>query len=323
MCVLLDARLPDGHGVELLRDVQSDLGSATLPVMVITGDDGPDVEIELLRAGAADFLVKPVGVERLLARVDARLRNRASWLATLDAVGVSSDGDPSIRAGIEAVIAQAAFHPVFQPIVDLRDSSVVGFEALTRFEDGVAPDNRFQQAARVGYGPDLELVTLTAAVDSSHRLDNAAFISLNVTPSLLDHRIDSLQDVVIGASQPLVLEITEREAIDDYTAVKRSIRELEPRVMLSIDDAGAGFASLRHVVMLEPDYVKLDRGWVSGIDAEPAKQAMVAGLVHFAGVTGATLIAEGVETAGELACLVDMGVELAQGFLLGRPSPVG
>ena len=116
----------------------------------------------------------------------------------------------------------------------------------------------------------------------------------------------------------LVLELTEHDPVDDYADLSRAVQRL-PSVRLSIDDAGAGYACLTHVLALRPAFVKLDRGWVTGIDRDPARQALVAGLQSFTSRTGSTIIAEGVETPAELRTLRELGVELAQGFLLGRP----
>jgi EAL domain-containing protein (putative c-di-GMP-specific phosphodiesterase class I) len=119
-----------------------------------------------------------------------------------------------------------------------------------------------------------------------------------------------------------VLELTEHDAVDDYGALRAALRDCEPAVRVSIDDAGAGFASLRHVVMLQPDFVKLDRCWVTGIDHDPTRQAMVAGLSHFARTTGCDLVAEGIELEEERRALSDLDVRFGQGFLLGRPAVV-
>jgi len=91
-------------------------------------------------------------------------------------------------------------------------------------------------------------------------------------------------------------------------------------VRISVDDAGAGYASLRHILELQPDFVKLDIGLVHQIDADPARQALAAGLHHYAAEAGNTLIAEGVETPAECSTLHRLGIPLAQGFFLGRPA---
>jgi EAL domain-containing protein (putative c-di-GMP-specific phosphodiesterase class I) len=93
----------------------------------------------------------------------------------------------------------------------------------------------------------------------------------------------------------------------------------EPK--LAIDDAGAGYASLRHILQLHPEFIKLDATWVQGIDTDPARQALIAGLQLFAAESGMTLIAEGVETPGEALTLLDLGLDYAQGYLFGKPEP--
>jgi EAL domain-containing protein (putative c-di-GMP-specific phosphodiesterase class I) len=87
-----------------------------------------------------------------------------------------------------------------------------------------------------------------------------------------------------------------------------------------VDDAGAGYASLRHILELEPDFVKLDIGLVHHIDTDPARQALAAGLHHYAEETGTTLIAEGVESLEERAVIERLGIRLGQGYLFGRPA---
>jgi EAL domain-containing protein (putative c-di-GMP-specific phosphodiesterase class I) len=125
------------------------------------------------------------------------------------------------------------------------------------------------------------------------------------------------------AKRHLVLEITEHVAIDDYGALRDRFADLGPDVRFAVDDAGAGFASFRHILELRPDFVKLDIGLVRDIDRDEIRQALVAGIVYFARRTSCRIIAEGVETERERAMLQGLGVELGQGFLLGRPLPVG
>jgi EAL domain-containing protein (putative c-di-GMP-specific phosphodiesterase class I) len=110
--------------------------------------------------------------------------------------------------------------------------------------------------------------------------------------------------------------------VEDYPALRHAIHDVDSSARVSIDDAGAGFASLRHVVMLAPDFVKLDRTWVTGIETDPTRQAMVAGLSHFARRTGCDLVAEGIEEEAERSMLCELDVPFGQGYLLGRPEPV-
>ena len=225
------------------------------------------------------------------------------------------------RQRIVDVLDGLAFHPVFQPIVDLKRDRVVGYEALTRFEDGTAADEQFAAAEAVGLGLALEAVTLRAAIDAADRLGPGLFLNVNVSPALVLEG-KAIRSLIGGVRRRLVLEITEHTAIADYAAFHRAVAALRPSVRLAVDDAGAGFASFRHILELRPAFVKLDRWIVAGIDQDPAKQALVAGIRQFARSTGCELIAEGVETENERAALVRLGIRLAQGYLLGRPGPL-
>lgn len=225
------------------------------------------------------------------------------------------------RAGIDKVLQEQQFHPVFQPIVDLEARRVVGYEVLTRFTDGTRPDLRFTEAARLGVGIDLEVATLKAALEAAVGLPSNAWISLNVSPSLvLD--TDDLGEALANADRAIVLELTEHDRIDDYGEIREALGRLGSTTKLSVDDAGSGFASLRHVLALEPDFVKLDHSWVTGLHGDPARQALVAGLEYFASEAGCRLIAEGIETELDLAACQKLDVELGQGYLLGRPDTV-
>jgi EAL domain-containing protein (putative c-di-GMP-specific phosphodiesterase class I)/PAS domain-containing protein len=225
------------------------------------------------------------------------------------------------REPIVDVLDRLAFHPVFQPIVDLKRDRVVGYEALTRFEDGTPPDEQFAAAEAVGLGLALETVTLRAAIAAAGRLRPHMLLNLNASPALVLEG-KAIRSVVRGVRQRVVFEITEHTAIADYAAFHRAVEALGPSVRLAVDDAGVGFASFRHILEIKPAFVKLDRWIVSGIDRDPAKQALVAGVCQFARSTGCELIAEGVETETERAALVRLGVRLAQGYLLGRPGPL-
>jgi PAS domain S-box-containing protein len=223
-----------------------------------------------------------------------------------------------LRGRIEALISGEEFVPVFQPVVDLASSSVVGYEALTRFADGTSPDHLFAQAEEAGLGTELELATLALALRASEALPPGPWLALNISPSLAVS--PELEALLRGRQRQLVVEITERTAIDDYIEVQGAMAALGENVRLAVDDAGAGFASLRHIVELRPQFVKLDMGLVRGIDRDPARQALVAGMVYYACETGCALIAEGIETDAERRVLRRLGVTFGQGFLLGRPA---
>jgi PAS domain S-box-containing protein len=223
------------------------------------------------------------------------------------------------KTRIAAIIADRGFLPVFQPIVELETRAVVGYEALTRFTDGSSPDQIFAEAHRCGLALELEAATLGAIFDAAAALPEPAWLNINVSPELVLAG-EPLVPILAGSARQVVLELTEHIAISDYPALRAALARLGPSIRLAVDDAGAGFASLRHILELRPDYVKLDRAIVSRVDRDPARQALVAGLVDFAARTGAILVAEGVETEAEVRAVHRLGVPLAQGYRLGRPA---
>ena len=225
------------------------------------------------------------------------------------------------RERVRRVLRERSFSPVFQPIVDLATGEPVGYEALTRFADGTRPDQMIADAHAVGLGLELEVACLAAALDASTSLPGDCWLSVNAAPDVI-LQVDQLAALVRDRSRRIVLEITEHVVIEDYPAVLRAVARLGPTVSLSVDDAGAGFASLHHVVELAPRFLKLDISLVRGVDRDATRQAMIAGLTQFAGRVGCQVIAEGVEEQAELLMLRELGVPLGQGYLFGRPEAV-
>lgn len=232
------------------------------------------------------------------------------------------DARSTVALRLDRILSLASFHPVFQPILDLGTERVVGFEALTRFDEAVSPAEVFNEAAQLGRLRELELATVRAALRGARLLPAGRWLSINVSPALLADPA-TVRLLLEGIDRPIVLELSEHEEVDDYDVLKSAIDTLGSLVSLAVDDAGAGFSSLRHILETSPAWVKLDVGVVRGLDADPARRAMVAGLVHFARGARIHLVAEGIETDAELRALKSLGVELGQGFLLGRPQPAG
>jgi EAL domain-containing protein (putative c-di-GMP-specific phosphodiesterase class I) len=224
------------------------------------------------------------------------------------------------RTRLREIISTAAFRPVFQPIVEMASGVVLGHEALTRFADGTPPDHVFLAAAEVGVGLELEAATIRAALDASGPLPPDGFLDINVSPDMVMAG-EPLRTLIERFAGRVVLEITEHVGIADYVALRTAVATVGANVRFAVDDTGAGFASLRHILELAPSHVKLDRALITRIDRDPARQALVTGLVHFAAGIDAMLIAEGVETTAEREALLRLGVKVGQGFLLGRPAP--
>jgi PAS domain S-box-containing protein len=225
------------------------------------------------------------------------------------------------REHVSGIIAREAFLPVFQPIVDIILDQFVGYEALTRFTDGSDPQTVFAEASAARLGMELEIATLKVALAASRDLPRSAWLNVNASPQFILAG-GQLRFLLSASRRHIVVEVTEHEAIVDYPAFRAAMAALGPQVEFAVDDAGTGFTSFRHILELQPAFVKLDRWLVDGLESDEARQAMIVGLSHFARKTGARLIAEGIETDQEIAVLRSLGIQLGQGYALGRPQPV-
>lgn len=228
------------------------------------------------------------------------------------------------RRGVTEILRTDELTIAFQPIVDLQTGRILGVEALSRFpsREGTTPDVIFAEAANAGLGLDLELLAVRRALSESRLLDAALYVSINVSPPVLANPslVDALQASGVDLRR-VVIEVTEHASIGDYTLLtqpRQRLRDLGVR--LAIDDAGAGYASLRHIVGLSPDIIKIDRALVANVDQDRARRALVMAVVMFALELQSSVIGEGVETAEELGALKSLGVDAAQGYLLGRPT---
>ncbi|MGQ7792513.1 sensor domain-containing phosphodiesterase [Faunimonas sp. B44] len=225
------------------------------------------------------------------------------------------------RARIRGAIDDAAFFPVYQPIWHTGAGRPVGVECLTRFTSAPErpPNVWFGEAAEAGMGVELELAAIRRALAEGTRFPAHLYFTVNASPDTI------LAGDLAGAlsGMPLhriVLEITEHAPVEDYAALAGALDPLRAAGMrVAVDDAGAGYSSLQHILHLRPDIIKLDMALTRDIDRDPARRALASALIAFGSETGCEVIAEGVETAAELAALRSLGVEKAQGYHLGRP----
>ncbi len=232
--------------------------------------------------------------------------------------------DARARECIKSVIDDRQFYPVFQPIVELGTGATIAVEALTRFThiSPLEPGRWFADAAAVGLGVDLEIAAVGAALPHLAALPDRCSMAVNLGPdSIASPRLlPVLDDVDLSR---LTIEITEHVAVGDYPELRRQLDAYRRRgALLAVDDTGAGFASFAHIVQLAPDIIKVDIDLTRGVDIDPVRRSLTAAVVTFAHDTGAQVIAEGIETDGELEALRTLGVSHGQGYLLGRPAPL-
>jgi EAL domain-containing protein (putative c-di-GMP-specific phosphodiesterase class I) len=230
-----------------------------------------------------------------------------------------------VGRGIQQILDDpAALSMVFQPIIDLVRGQVAAVEALARFQPTPIrpPDVWFREAHHSGLGVELELLAIGRAFAEIPMLPDGVALSINAGPQTVmsPQFVAAFLDVPV---RRIILELTEHAHVDDYPGLSTCLWELRQRgARLAIDDTGSGFSSLTHIVKLAPDFIKLDRDLVCGIDVDPVRRALATSLVAFAAETGAQIIAEGVEKEDELRVLRRLRVSYAQGFHLGRPAPL-
>lgn len=292
-----------------------------------------DADVALLTQ-LADFVSVAIGSACDLDRAGHQLMNLSQkHSAAHDTAGryVMSVLDPATTAQIDArsriqeiIDSPDVLSIVFQPVIDLFSGRVVAVEALSRFAitPALAPDVWFDLAHRVGRGNELEILAITRALASLPLIPDGITLAINVGPrsAVAAHLDGVLAGVPAGR---VILELTEHVSFDDYPALRSALAAMRAAgLRLAVDDAGSGYSSLTHILKLAPDFIKLDRELISGIDVDPVRRALVISLVAFAAETGAEILAEGIETNDELDVVNSLGVRYAQGYYLGQPGPL-
>lgn len=321
-------RLVDGRLPELIPDTRQEPEAMALPVtqaLSIGAYMGVPIRFSNGRLygtfccyrNEADETLneRDMGFLRLFATVAGRLLERQINVRKSRA---------EMTARIRSVIDEARFNMVFQPIVDVAAQQVIGYEALTRFdvEPSRPPDQWFEEADHVGMQDELEVTVIAKALEGLEQIPQRAYLSLNASPATILN--GALGEVLEGQPlERLMLEVTEHVSVDDYSKIAEHLAPLRQQgLRLAVDDAGAGYASFRHILKLDPDLIKLDSSLIRCIDSERNNRALAAALIRFAEETGSKIVAEGVETEAELAVLMELNSNNAQGYLLGYPMPI-
>ena len=234
------------------------------------------------------------------------------------------DFQKQVRREVSAIINENLLSTVLQPIYDCKLNKIVGFECLARFDKAPyqPPNYWFDSAAQGGYGELLELYAIEVALQALPTVPQDCFLSLNISPQYLYS--GRLHTLLMGIPlERIVLEVTEREAIDHYEDFRRNLQPLrEQGLRLAVDDAGAGFASFQHILELQADIIKLDQSLICNLDQDQGRRALVAALIGFAAETNCLVLGEGVETPNEMSILQRLGAHFIQGYYLSHPLPL-
>lgn len=328
---LLDVKMPRGGGPRAARGIRVCSPSTRSIGLSAYGDRS--AVVEMLRAGAVGYLVKGTSGQEIRQAIRETVDGRAPLDAevasrVIDELAEKFEGEEHEAQErrrqtqvIRRVLRGEGLTMSFQPIFDLGDRRVVGVEGLARFsiEPSRPPDVWFREADDLGLGLELELAAAGVALDHIAQVPDDVFVSVNASPRTVADS-DFLELVAKLPASRVVLEVTEHAPVADYEQLNRALGRLrELGVRLAIDDAGAGYASLRHILQLSPEFIKLDVVLTQGIDTDPTRRALAHALIAFSSQTGAAVIAEGIETQEALETLRTLGVGYGQGYYLARP----
>lgn len=321
-------RIVDGRLPELIRDAALYPAAAELPVTAALPVGAHlSVPIKLSDGGIyGTFCCFSHAPDHSLTERDLQIMRAFADLAAkqIEQDILAHQERQEIEQRIKSILDGDAPSIVYQPIFHLAENTIVGFESLSRFTASPlrSPDIWFNEAAKVGLGVALETKAIRTALHGLKYLPDSVYVAVNTSPeTILSGTIASVfNDMPLTR---LVLEITEHALIDRYEDIAAAIRPLRERgLRIAVDDAGAGYASFRHILNLAPDIIKLDISLTRNIDTDRSRRALAAAITRFAEETGSKIVAEGVETACELHVLQDIGINKAQGYLLGKPAPI-
>ncbi len=230
---------------------------------------------------------------------------------------------------LSEIIAGEQLHPVYQPIVDLHQAALFGYEALIRGPANSrlhSPLNLFQTAARHGMMAELEYACREVSCRNYAGFGCAGKLFLNVSPMSLVERgyRDGMTHAILARlglpPERIVIELSEQYPLEDYDVMRNATRHFRDLGFeIAIDDLGSGYAGLRVWSELRPDYVKIDRHFIDHIHEDPVKREFVRSIQEIAQELDCRVVAEGIETADELAVVQAMGIRYGQGYYFGRP----
>ena len=323
--VISDISMPTASGLDVLREVRA--FDRDLPVVLMTGRSELSTALGALENGAQRYLVKPVEPQLLCraAEEGVALRRRACVRSAALEVYHQATREKSKHAELSHQLdrALATVYMAYQPIVSWSTLSVIAYEALIRTHEPsfTSPGQIFAAAEALGRLHEVGRLVRRSVSEALRSLPHELDMFVNLHPNdLRDPDLFSSTAPLSAFASRVVLEVTERESLSGFGDVAghaAALRSLGFR--LAVDDFGSGYGGLGSLVQLRPDIVKIDMGLVRGVDSDPTKLKMVASALTLCNELGMSVVAEGVETAGERDALLGIGYDLMQGFLFARP----
>ena len=331
---VVDVKMPGGGGPAAAREIIR-LSPETRVVAFSAHDDRASV-FQMLRSGAVSYLVKGATVEEIRTALASAARGESTlapavaseivheFAVQLEQTAVVETRQREQISRIRQALETGGFEVVFQPIVELSSREPIGFEALARFSlRPPRPANEwFAEAKAVGLDIPLEAAAIGRAIAVIDRLPPDTFVSVNVDPNNLTSP-SILNLVATAPPERVVIELTEHTPVHDYRELAAALLELRAQgLRIAVDDAGAGFASLRHVVQLAPDLLKIDTSLTAAFEHDRATRAMIVAFVAFSNDIQIRIVAEGIENERTAQMLGEIGIRYGQGYAFGRPAPL-
>jgi EAL domain-containing protein (putative c-di-GMP-specific phosphodiesterase class I)/CheY-like chemotaxis protein len=317
--IVSDLVMPGMSGSDLLRSVRE--RDEDVSFVIVTGRPAVESAIAAVECGAMRYLVKPVlprelrdTVARALEVKDAKRSSREARRSASESETHASNSERDFREALESL------YMMYQPILSLSQKSVFGYEALvrTRHPRLSQPREFLEAAARAGGFQELGRQVRRAVAGDIEKLPPGCLVFVNLhAEELLDEALYSDANPLRKHTGRIVFELTEQGQVE---GIERRITALRERnFLIAVDDLGAGYAALSLLVGLEPDIVKIDRDLVRGVDSDPSKKALITSLATVCRQLEIGLVCEGVETEAEGRCLLEVGVELLQGYFFAKP----
>jgi EAL domain-containing protein (putative c-di-GMP-specific phosphodiesterase class I)/CheY-like chemotaxis protein len=306
-----------GGGPRLVREMRASCPNTRVVAFSVYEDRS--AVFEMLQAGAIAYLVKGADASEIVRAVERATAGESTLSESVTSDVLHELADHLNRSRISEDVRRRRVARVRQ-----ATQPTVGFEALSRFnlEPRQGPAVWFADAASVSLERELERAALESALAGFGRLPPDCFMAVNLGPAAA---LDDDMTTLLATHRPArtVVELTEHAQVSDYDALHAGLLELRAHgLRLAIDDAGAGYASLRHILNLNPDIIKADISLTALVDSDRGSRAMMSALISFASEMGQLVIAEGIERAETLTALKAIGVHYGQGYLLGRPQPL-
>jgi EAL domain-containing protein (putative c-di-GMP-specific phosphodiesterase class I)/AmiR/NasT family two-component response regulator len=331
---ILDWRMPAGGGGKAARQIHAAAPEARL--VALSSVASKDAILDMLRAGATSYLLKTSRPQELISAIHHTSRGETVLSPEVAAMVVDEllsqlhRHDAELHRHqrnvdrIRRAIDGDGLTMVFQPVYNLREGHMVGVEALARFmlSPRRPPNVWFAEAAAIGLSAELELAAVRLALTQLDRLPSYAYMSVNASPEVA--KSQQFSDLLAEFhTERVVLEVTEHAVVEDSEGMNEALEGLRAMgLRLAIDDAGAGFASLSHLLKMAPEFIKLDFVMSRDIHLDPSRATLARGLVSFGHELGATMLAEGMETWDEVRAVRRAGIRFGQGFQLARPGPL-